>query len=78
MMSEIFGDFGLHCAGCCRSDSHLSIYGNRSFSEVMKEAYAKGWVTVCQSGYDGGDGRHRAYCPNCAPRYKSYRFWYCV
>lgn len=76
-MYEIFGDFGLHCSGCCRSDQTLSLY-DRPFPIVMREAYAKGWVTVCHSRHDGGDGQHRAYCPRCAASHKEHRFEYCT
>ena len=79
MTMEIFNDWGyLRCSHCWRSFPSLSISGHRSFDEVMKEAYDKGWVTVSRSGYDGGDGKHRAYCPNCADKHKEYRFRYCL
>ena len=44
---------------------------------MMREAYAKGWVTCKKSRYDGGDGEERAYCPYCASRHKEDRFEYC-
>ena len=64
------------CSSCGRSWGSLSTW-DRGFNEVIREAYAKGWVTCCKSRYDGGDGEHRAYCPSCAPQHKENRFAYC-
>lgn len=51
---------------------------NKGFNQMMREAYAKGWVTTCRSRYNGGDGQQRAYCPNCASRHKEDRFEFCL
>ena len=67
----------LYCSGCARSYPSLSMM-DRGFNAVMREAYAKGWVTTKVSRYDGGDGKEYAYCPDCAPRHKENRFEYCL
>ena len=74
-MYQIFSFFGIHCNGCAWCDGSLSLQ-DRPFPVVMREAYAKGWVTTCKSQYDGGDGKVRAYCPECASNHKENRFKY--
>ena len=66
----------LQCADCLRSWSGLDM-NEKGFYQMMREAYAKGWITCKRSRYDGGDGEERAYCPYCASRHKEDRFEYC-
>ena len=68
--------YNLQCADCLRSYHGLNLY-EKTFPQMMREAYAKGWVTTCKSRYDGGDGIERAYCPYCAYKHKENRFTYC-
>lgn len=49
---------------------------DKGFRTMMREAYAKGWVTTYKSRYDGGDGEDHAYCPYCAPNHRENRFTY--
>lgn len=67
----------LQCSDCLRSWKDLDMW-HKTFPDMMREAYAKGWVTCKKSRYDGGDGKERAYCPNCASKHKENRFKYCV
>lgn len=66
----------LQCKDCGRSFHGLNLY-EKTFPQMMKEAYSKGWVTTCKSRYDGGDGEQRAYCPDCASKHKENRFTFC-
>lgn len=67
----------LYCSQCGISWPELSTW-DKGFSQVMREAYAKGWVTCKKSRYDGGDGEERAYCPYCAGEHRENRFKYCL
>lgn len=67
----------LYCSHCCRSYAGLDMM-DKGFRTMMREAYAKGWVTCCKSRNDGGDGMERAYCPNCADKHKENRFEFCL
>lgn len=64
----------LFCSECLQS-SGMSLW-DMSRRALLREAYAKGWVTTKKSRYDGGDGEERAYCPYCAPNHKENRFTY--
>lgn len=65
----------LQCSQCLRSWHGLDMM-DKGFRTMMREAYAKGWVTTYKSRYDGGDGEERAYCPYCAPNHRENRFTY--
>lgn len=67
--------YALQCAECFESWSGLDL-NTKTFPEMMKEAYSKGWVTTYKSRYDGGDGEERAYCPYCASNHRENRFTY--
>ena len=76
-MLSIFSGFGLHCAGCGWCDQSLDITGSRTFNEVMREAYKKGWDNAHPSEYSS---ETLALCPECASTslYRKYRFKFCV